>query len=100
MVCLPGIRKKVLYLDQFFFSHAFRGRDQRFLKAVDRVKRMAHLQLLVSPYSSVHEDETHQWRGHQDKTQEQLMDFIKETARGAEFERDYNVEQTQVLKAF
>ncbi len=28
------------------------------------------------------------------------MDFIKETARGAEFERDYNVEQTQVMKAF
>ena len=63
-VWLPAIRKKVIYLDQFFFSHAFRGRDPRFATAVERVKRMTHLQLLVSPYSSVHEDETHQWRGY------------------------------------
>jgi len=100
MVFLPEIHKKVIYLDQFFFSHAFRGGDQRFLTAVERVKRMAHLQLLVAPYSSVHEDETHQWRGHKDKNHEQLMEFIKATARGTEFEKVYNVERTQVLKAW
>lgn len=97
---LPDIRKKVLYLDQFFFSHAFRGSDQRFLKAIERVKQVCHLQLLVAPYSSVHEDETHQWRGHKDKTHAQLMDFIKLTARGMEFERNYNIESSQVLTAF
>ena len=100
MVFLPEIHKKVIYLDQFFFSHAFRGRDQRFLTAVERVKRMAHLQLLVAPYSSVHEDETHQWRGYKDKSHDQLMEFIKATARGAEFEKAYDVERTQVLKAW
>lgn len=99
-VWLPEIRKKVLYLDQFFFSHAFRGSDQRFLAAIERVKQVCHLQLLVAPYSSVHEDETHQWRGHKDKTHAQLMDFIKLTARGMEFERSYNIESAQVLKAF
>lgn len=90
----------MLYLDQFFFSHAFRGNDHRFLTAVERVKRVCHLQLLVTSYSSVHEDETHQWRGYKDKTHAQLMEFIKLTARGAEFERSYNIESAQTLKAF
>ncbi len=97
---LPEIRKQVLYLDQFFFSHAFRGNEQPFLAAIERVKQACHLQLLVAPYSSVHEDETHQWRGHKGKTHAQLMDFIKVTARGAEFKRSYNIESTQILKAF
>lgn len=99
-VSLPAIRKRVIYLDQFFFSHAFRGGDTRFATAVERVKRMTHLQLLVSPYSSVHEDETRQWRGHKDKTYGELMEFIKSTSRGVEFEKAYSVERTQVLKAF
>lgn len=97
---LPKIRKKVLYLDQFFFSHAFRGGDQRFVTAIERVKHVCQLQLLVAPYSSVHEDETYQWRGHRNKTHTQLMDFIKLSARGMEFERSYNIESIQILKAF
>ena len=56
---LPEIRKKIIYLDQFFFSGAMRGNDPRIGAAVERVKRLCHLQLLVAPYSSVHEDETH-----------------------------------------
>lgn len=99
-VFLPKIHKKVIYLDQFFFSNAFKGEDERFLPAIDRVKRMAHLQLLVAPYSSVHEDETHQWRGYKNKSYDQLMDFIKATAHGAEFEKAYSVERIQILKAW
>jgi len=100
MVFLPKVHKQIIYLDQFFFSHAFRGVEPRFLQAVERIKRMAHLQLLVAPYSSVHEDETHQWRGYKDKSHDQLMEFIKSTARGTEFEKDYSVERTQILKAW
>lgn len=90
----------MLYLDQFFFSHAFCGGDQWFLTAAERVKRACCLQLLVVPYSSVREDETHQWRGYKEKTHAQLMEFIELTASGAEFERSYNIESTQTLKAF
>lgn len=99
-VPLPALRKKIIYLDQFFFSHAFRGRDARFVAAADCIKRMTHLQLLVSPYSSVHEDETHQWRGYQDKSRKDLMEFIKDTSRGVAFERTYQIERSQVLKSF
>lgn len=97
IVLLPKIHKKVIYLDQFFFSHAFKGKDARFLPVVERIKRLTHLQLLVAPYSAVHEDETHQWP---DNRKSQLMEFIKATSHGIEFEKDYNVEQTQVLKAW
>ena len=100
MAWLPEIRKKVLYLDQCFFSGAFRGGDARFVEAVERVKRMAHLQLLLVPYSSVHEDETHQWRGHKEFSHTDLLAFIKAAARGAEFKKDYRVERTQVTKAW
>ena len=54
----------------------------------------------MAPYSSVHEDEIHQWRGYKDKSHDQLMEFIKATARGAEFEKAYDVERTQVLKTW
>lgn len=99
-VWLPEIRKKVLYLDQFFFSGAFRGGDPRFVEAAERVKRAAHLQLLVAPYSSIHEDETRLWRGHIDFTNTDLLDFIKATSRGSEFHPDYEVEETQVINAW
>lgn len=33
-------------------------------------------------------------------TKDQLMEFIKATSRGAQFEKDYNVERTQVMKAW
>jgi hypothetical protein len=99
-VQLPSIRKKVIYLDQFFFSHAFRGGDVRFVEAANRIKQLAHFQLLTSPYSSVHEDETYQWRGHNDKTRDNLMEFIKSASRGLTFERAYRIERIQVLRAF
>lgn len=99
-VWLPEIQKKVLYLDQCFFSGAFRGIDARFVEAVERVKRIAQLQLLLAPYSSVHVDETHQWRGYKEFSHDDLLTFIKATARGVEFEKDYKVERTQVTKAW
>ncbi|MDR6153816.1 hypothetical protein QF021_001905 [Acidovorax delafieldii] len=97
---LPEIRKKVLYLDQCFFSGAFRGGDPRFVEAVEQVKRLVHLQLLLVPYSSIHVDETHQWRGYKEFNHADLLEFIKDTAGGAELREDYNVEKTQLTKAW
>lgn len=99
-VWLPEIRKKIVYLDQFFFSSAFRGEDQRFVDAAQRIRHVSDLQLLLIPFSSIHEDETHQWRGIGDKNKEALMEFIKATSSGHEFEPTYEVEQTQIARAF
>lgn len=97
---LPKTRKKILYLDQFFFSSAFRERDPRFMKAAQRIREISALQLLAVPFSSIHEDETHQWRGYDGKNKEDLMEFIKATSRGHEFVPSYDVEQTQIVSAF
>lgn len=94
-ILLPKIRKKIIYLDQFFFSHAFRNKEQRFVDAIRRIRHLSDLQLLVAPLSSVHEEETHQWRYGKD-----LLDFIKATSCGHEFKPAYDVEETQIIKAF
>jgi len=97
---LPDVSKKIIYLDQFFFSAAFRERDQRFIEAANLIKKTTADQLLLAPYSSIHEDETHQWRGFNGQTKEDLMEFIKATSRGHDFEPAYRVEHDQVLDAF
>jgi len=97
---LPDIRKKILYLDQFFLSGAFRGSDKRFAEAAQRVRKMTHLQLLVAPFSSVHADETHQWRGYNGKAKDDLMEFIKAISGGHRFRPAYEVERFQIVRAF
>ncbi|NKM56368.1 hypothetical protein GFL21_17900 [Rhizobium anhuiense] len=92
---LPPVKKKLLYLDQFFFSHAFRGNEPQFLEAAERIRTLAAKQLLVAPYSTVHEDETKQWEHY-----DELLDFVKATSRGHEFSAQFNVEHTQLYKAF
>lgn len=99
-IWLPETRKKILYLDQFFFSSAFKEGDPRFIKAAQRIREISALQLLAVPFSSIHEDETHQWRGYDGKNKEDLMEFIKATSRGHKFEPSYDVEQTQIVRAF
>lgn len=99
-ILLPELRKKILYLDQFFFSSAFRENDLRFVKAAKQIRHISALQLLVAPFSSIHEFETHQWRGYGGKNKKDLMDFIKATSRGHKFEPAYDVERTQIVRAF
>jgi len=94
---LPDFRKHVIYLDQFFLSHAFRRQEQKFVDAAKRIKDMASRQLIVCPYSSVHTDETHLWRNDQ---QENLYKFIKQTARGYKFSQAYEIKLTQMTKGF
>lgn len=92
---LPEITKTILYLDQFFFSHAFNEGDDKFVQAASLIGEAAHMQLLTTPYSSLHEEETQLW-----KFREELREFIRKTARGSKFAPQYHVEKAQVLKAF
>ena len=89
---LPTLRKKIVYLDQCFLSHAFRAKDKRFVEAAERLREASALQLMVAPFSTVHEDEANLWKGHE----KELMQFIKSIAIGHSFEPDYDVEQTQL----
>ena len=99
-VWLPEHKKKILYLDQFFFSSAFKKRDSRFVEAAKRISHISSLQLLAVPFSSIHEDETHLWTGYGGKNKDDLMEFIKATSRGHEFKAAYSVEKSQIIQAF
>lgn len=92
---LPSLRKKLLYLDQFFFSGAFRGGNEKFVKASKTIEGLSANQLLVAPYSSIHEDETHQWEG-----KVELLEFIKSSSRGHQFISSHDVILNQLIKAF
>lgn len=94
---LPPLSKEVLYLDQFFLSHAFRAELSEFVDATKLIAELAHAQLLVCPYSSIHETETHQWRHAQ---QQRLWEFIKQISRGRTFESEYRVKLTQISRGF
>lgn len=92
---LPSIRKKIIYLDQYFYSLAFKGNHSKVMIAVEKIRQLSSLQLLVAPYSTIHEEETHQFI-----QSEALWEFIKLTSRGHYFEPDYSVEETQMVRAF
>jgi len=93
---LPTLRKKIVYLDQCFLSHAFRAKEKRFVEAAERLKQASALQLMVAPFSSVHEDEANLWKGRE----EELMKFIRSMAIGHSFEPEYDVERAQLCRAF
>ncbi len=94
-VPLPATRKRVVYLDQPFFSGAFRGRDPRFVELAAKIQRLSAHQLLTSPRSFAHEAEAVQWaRG------AELVEFIKRTSRGHQFNPGHEVEQTQITQGF
>jgi hypothetical protein len=94
---LPELRKAIIYLDQFFLSHAFREGQEDFVRAADRIKKLAHKQLVVSPWSSVHDLETHIWRH---SSQADLWRFIKQSARGHQYSNSHHIKSIQMQKAF
>lgn len=97
---LPDVRKKVLYLDQSLLSSAFREQDNAAVALVHRIKKIALDQLVVAPYSSVHEDETHMLKVSKPELVDPLMDFIKRTCGGLKFEPAYQVEHAQIHNAY
>lgn len=99
---VPGAPlKKILYLDQNFYSAAFENyRDPRkgqreLVRLMDRIRMLTDAQVLAVPRSSIHEDEARQW-----KYREELLDFLKTATRGHMLERPYRVERAQLLKSF
>lgn len=94
---LPKLNKQILYLDQYFYSHAFRGGNANFVEAKKKIQKLAYDQLLVAPYSAVHEDETHLWTPEQ---REPLWKFIKQTSSGHKFWPEYHIKEAQIHRAF
>ena len=78
-----------------FFSHAFRGQVTAVQQLAGKIRDLCAKQLLLAPYSSVHEDEALLYRN-----DDKLLEFIKTTSRGNAFNSRTRVEHTQILKQF
>lgn len=96
-ILLPELKKKVIYLDQFFFSHAFRGQNKMFIEAQKRITDLVLAQQVVAPYSNLHEDESQLWTESQ---RAPLLKFIKQTSLGHKFSYTYEVKNRQMHRAF
>lgn len=94
---LPELQKKIIYLDQFFLSHAFRGENRLFIKAQQRITDLALAQQIVAPYSNLHEDESQLWTESQ---RAPLLNFIKKSSLGHKFTYEYEVKKRQIHRAF
>jgi len=94
---LPALQKKVIYLDQYFYSHAFRGNHPIFVEAQKRITALALAQQVVAPYSNLHEDESQLWVEAQ---RAPLLKFIKQTSLGHQFSYEYEVKNRQIHRAF
>jgi hypothetical protein len=89
-------RKKLLYLDQSFFSAASKERRHDWVDdAIARITELLDLQLLAIPYSSSHIAEADLY-----KQRDALVTFIQRLSRAHHFEPYYRLEETQILKAF
>ena len=96
-VRLPIIKKKILYLDQCFFSSMFRDVDARIEPLAIKIRQLIHQQQLVTPFSDLHEIESLQWGDCQKK---ELFQFIKRHAVGHAFKFGEEVWSAQLHRAF
>jgi hypothetical protein len=97
MLSLLKIKKKIIYLDQNFFSNAYKRKPAAtaFLERFERLCSLAKKQLLICPYSDIHDEETHLY-----KLGDELFNFIKTTSRGKRFNLCQKIEEQQVINAY
>lgn len=93
---LPELNKKIIYLDQQFLSNIFKNKDERFVHAGNLIAQLANEQLLVCPYSDIHEIETYLWN---DEDKINLRAFLKKSAHGHQFKDRIDIKRNQLLKA-
>lgn len=98
LISLPILDKKIIYLDQSFFSHAFRKCEKDYIRKSNLIIELISQQLLVCPYSDIHEIETNLWRD--EKRKNDLLSFIRQIARGHNFLASYEVKMKQLVKSF
>lgn len=96
-VKLPSLNRKIIYLDQNFLSALYRKEDKGVMEIGRQLQRLSASQQISISYSVVHEIESRQCPdGHGGE----LLNFIKDLARGRMLEPDSKVEMAQLLRAF
>lgn len=94
---LPELNKKIIYLDQNFLSHAYRDKLINFSNISNKLIELASSQLILTPYSEVHQIETSLWNNQQ---KDGLWDFIRKLSRGHIFRDIVDIKKAQLLRGF
>lgn len=93
---LLKLEKKLIYLDQNFLSEAFKNKLPAFIKRADHLNDLSRKQLIICPYSEVHDIETHLYEGNEKR----LWDFIRHTSFGEKFKLRSQIELQQLVNAY
>ena len=93
---LLKLQKKVIYLDQNFWSHSSMRKEQNFTRRADKLEELAQKQLIACPYSVIHDQETHLHDG----KKKNLWSFIRRISREKSFYFSQKVIEQQIVNAF
>lgn len=92
---LPAITKKIIYLDQFVLSHILAEKEQRWQQVYERLRLLNYLQVIVCPYSEIHEDESLA----AEQSRAELKELYRELSHGVRFASIDSIQQTQLLRS-
>ena len=95
---MPVLRKKIIYLDQNFISNAFKDKNPLFSNVKNKILDLSAKQLIICPYSEIHEMEVHLWKLKlEDK--KKLWNLIRKIFQGNKFYDRTDIKAKQFRRA-
>ena len=93
------IEKKIIYLDQFGYSNilksTLRNNNDKWNKLGDRIRELVEDQIIVCPYSTVHQTETEFYETYY----KEITDLYRNFSAGIAFKHPHRIEQNQILQS-
>ena len=90
------IQKKIIYLDQFAYSlilkNSQKNKRGKWQKLGDKIKDLVEDQIIVCPYSTVHERETEFYKTYYDE----ITELYRKFSLGIEFKHPFYIEKYQL----
>ena len=89
---LPKITKTIIYLDQFVISNMVKAKQRIWTELHTKLSTLAGLQLVVCPYSDIHQDESLLSHALRDELKEMYRSFGGDNR----FRETHDIEQSQL----
>ncbi len=93
---LPQICKAIIYLDQNILSEIAKDRQERWTDLYQRLRLASYLQLLICPFSDIHQDETLVTDG---QLGSDIKSLYRDLSSGCQFHSTCDIELAQLLIA-
>lgn len=90
------IQKKIIYLDQLAYSLILKGtkknKGDKWQKLGNKIKQLVEDQIIVCPYSSIHQTETEFYKTYF----EEITELYRKLSQGVAFKHPFYIEQRQL----